>query len=119
VQKILHLPLRRQTSPGFSVPPDYVSGVTPTFTHDEDQRQFVAEVEGHQATVSYQPVNETTLDFVSTYVPHNLRGRNVGTQVVRYALDYARDKGLQVIPSCWFVGSVVERHPEYREILKR
>ena len=79
----------------------------------------MADTEGVQATVSYQPVNETTLDFVSTYVPHVLRGRNVGTQLVRYALDYAREKGLSVVPSCWFVGSVVERHPEYRELLTR
>jgi predicted GNAT family acetyltransferase len=93
--------------------------VSANFTHDETDHLFVAEVDGHQATVSYRQVDETTLDFQSTYVPHVLRGRSIGTRVVRYALDYAREKGLRVIPSCWFVGSVVERHPEYRDVLKR
>lgn len=89
-----------------------------TFSHDERERQFVADVDGHQATVSYRPLDEGTLDFQSTYVPHVLRGKNVGTQLVRYALDWARERKLQVVPSCWFVGSVVERHPEYRDVLK-
>ena len=87
------------------------------FEHDEKDRLFVAELEGKQATVSYEAAGEGVLNFVSTYVPHVLRGRNLGTQVVRYALDWAREHNLKVIPSCWFVGSVVERHPEYRTIL--
>ena len=89
----------------------------PVFTHDENLRLFIAELEGHQATVAYRPVDKTTLDFQSTYVPHVLRGRHVGTQLVRYALNWAKERGLRVVPSCWFVGSVVERHPEYREML--
>jgi predicted GNAT family acetyltransferase len=97
----------------------YLCEVSAHFTHEETDHLFVAEVDGHQATLSYRPVDETVLDFQSTYVPHVLRNRNVGTQLVRYALDFAREKGLQVIPSCWFVGSVVERHPEYRDLLKR
>lgn len=92
--------------------------MSPTFTHDETGHQFIAEVDGHQATLAYSPVNDTTLDFQSTYVPHVLRGRNVGTQLVRYALDWARGEKVRVIPSCWFVGSVVERHPEYRDLLR-
>ena len=96
----------------------YTSRVGATFSHDETDRLFVAEVDGHQATVAYRTVDEETLDFVSTYVPHVLRGRNVGTQVVRYALGWARERHLRVIPSCWFVGSVVERHPEYRSVLR-
>jgi predicted GNAT family acetyltransferase len=93
--------------------------VNPVYSHDETRHQFVADVGGVQATLSYQPVDEATLDYVSTYVPHALRGRSVGTQVVLYALEYAREKGLAVVPSCWFVGSVVERHPEFRDLLKR
>lgn len=88
-----------------------------TFTHDETSRLFIAEVDGHQATVAYRVVDKNTLDFQSTYVPHVLRGQNVGTQLVRYALDWAREQKMRVVPTCWFVGSVVERHPEYRDVL--
>ena len=78
----------------------------------------MAEVDGHQATVAYEPAEDGVMDFVSTYVPHVLRGRNVGTRLVKYALEWARDHQQKVIPSCWFVGSVVERYPEYRPILR-
>jgi len=91
--------------------------VPPTFSHDTDQRLFIIEVDGHQATVAYQPAGENILDFQSTYVPHVLRNRHVGTQVVRYALEWARDHGQRVIPSCWFVNVVVERMPEFRSLL--
>jgi predicted GNAT family acetyltransferase len=91
--------------------------VPPTFSHDEALHLFIIEVDGHQATVSYQPAGEAVLDFQSTYVPHVLRNRHVGTQLVRYALDWAKGHGLRVIPSCWFVKVVVERMPEYRPLL--
>ncbi len=80
---------------------------------------FIADVDGHQATVAYRTVDDATLDFQSTYVPHVLRNQHIGTQLVRYALDWAREQGVRVVPSCWFVGSVVERYPEYRDVLTR
>lgn len=94
-----------------------IQGVIPKLSHDESLRLFIIEVDGHQATVTYQPAAEGVLDFQSTYVPHVLRNRHVGTQVVRYALDWARAHKQRVIPSCWFVKVVVERMPEYRPLL--
>ncbi len=91
--------------------------MSPTLSHDESLHLFIAELDGHQATVAYRQVDDLILDFQSTYVPHVLRGQHLGTRVVCYALDWARARGLRVVPSCWFVGSVVERHPEYRDLL--
>jgi predicted GNAT family acetyltransferase len=91
--------------------------VAPTFSHDQALRLFIIEVDGHQATVAYQAAGEGVLDFQSTYVPHVLRNKHVGTQVVRYALDWARDHRQRVIPSCWFVKVVVDRLPEYGPLL--
>ena len=89
----------------------------PSFSHDEAHGLFIAELGGHQATLAYQAVDAGTLDFQSTYVPHVLRSKNLGTQLVRYGLDWARERKMRVVPSCWFVGSVVERYPEYRDTL--
>jgi len=88
-----------------------------TFSHDAEARLFTAEVEGHHATLSYTPLDERTVDYQSTYVPHGLRNRHVGTALVKHALDHARATGWRVIPSCWFVKVVVEQNPEYREVL--
>ena len=89
----------------------------PTFSHDPSLHLFIIEVDGHQATVAYQRAGEGVLDFQSTYVPHVLRNRHVGTQLVRYALDWAEGHGQRVIPSCWFVKVVVERMPEFGPLL--
>jgi predicted GNAT family acetyltransferase len=85
--------------------------------HDEARRKFVLETNAGEAYLLYAPAGEGTLDFQSTFVPPEARGRFLGSRVVRHALDYARANGLKVVPSCWFVGSVVERHPEYRALL--
>jgi predicted GNAT family acetyltransferase len=52
------------------------------------------------------------------YVDPGLRGHGVGEKLVRQALDWAREEGLG-IPSCWFVDTVVRRHPEYEPLLER
>lgn len=84
--------------------------------HDEQSHLFTAELDGHQATLSYAPVDEKTMDFQSTYVPHTLRNKQVGTALVRHALDQARERGWKVVPSCWFVRQVLDRFPEYGDL---
>ncbi len=92
---------------------------TPEIRHDEAQHKFLIATEAGEASLSYAPAGEDTLDFQSTYVPFEARGRFLGSKLVRHALDYARDHGYRVIPTCWFVGTVVERHPEYRTLIVR
>lgn len=86
-------------------------------SHRPDQKQFIATVEGKDSILRYFPVGESTLDLVSTFVHRDLRGRGVGEKLVQRALDYARREGLQVIPTCWFVGTVMEQHPEYKDLV--
>lgn len=84
--------------------------------HDEDGQRFVATVDGAEAHLSYRPAGPDTLEYESTYVPDELRGRGVGQELVLAALDHARDQGLRVIPTCSFVARVVAHFPEYQEI---
>ena len=65
----------------------------------------------------YVPAGEGIVDFVSTYVPHHLRGRGYAEALVVEALEWAKKEGLKVIPSCWFVEVVVKRKEQYRSLL--
>ncbi len=85
--------------------------------HDEEHRRFVLARPGGEAVLYYDMVDEHTVDFQSTYVPVELRGGNLGTVIVKAALDWARARQLKVVPSCWFVGNVMNRHTEYRDLL--
>lgn len=87
---------------------------------DEEARRFVTSVDGGEAYLAWAGAGEeSTVDYRSTYVPPPARGRGVGTRLVLAALEDARDRGWRVVPTCPFVADVVQRHPEYAEILTR
>ena len=48
---------------------------------------------------------------------HELEGKGVGSRLVKEVLAHAREAGLRVIPSCKFVRSYLERHPDQQDVL--
>jgi hypothetical protein len=85
--------------------------------HRTDEGRFVVAMEGHEAELTYMKIDDDTLDYTHTYVPNEFRGRGVGARLVKRALDYAKENGYKVKPTCPFVSSFVERKPEYGELL--
>jgi len=85
--------------------------------HHPERGEFVVTIDGLRSQLRYERVGDEVLDLRSTFVHRDLRGRTVGIQLVRSALDYARAQGYRVIPTCWFVETVVERYPDYRDLL--
>lgn len=43
-------------------------------------------------------------------------GRGYGSQLAKYVLDDARERGLKVIPSCPFLDRYITKHPEYEDL---
>lgn len=84
--------------------------------HDAEQHRFVATIDGQEAQLLYHPVADGVLEYASTFVPETLRGRGIASAIVRRALDYAREHGYRVIPSCWFVREFLDQHPEYADL---
>jgi uncharacterized protein len=87
-------------------------------THEPTRRRFVARVGEHESQLVYLQKGPGVVDFRSTFVHPSARGKGVGDKIVREALEWARAEGLKVIPSCWFVDTVVQRHPEYQPLLE-
>lgn len=50
-------------------------------------------------------------------VPAALRGRGVGSVLVKGALELVRERGERVIPQCAFVAHYMRRHPEVHDLL--
>ena len=52
-----------------------------------------------------------------TVVPPAFEGKGVASALARYAFGYAREHGLQVIPTCPFMAGWVKKHPEVHDIV--
>ncbi len=93
--------------------------MTLNIQHDPAKAKFFVDVSGPEAYLSYTAVDDSTLDFRRTLVPEAQRHQGIGEQIVVHALEYARDNGYRVIPTCPFVSWVVDRKAQYRDLLVR
>jgi predicted GNAT family acetyltransferase len=84
--------------------------------HDAAQQRFETTVEGVQAALDYEQRGDV-LCLTHTGVPAAIGGKGVAGALVRSALEYARSKGLKVVPSCSYAASYIERHPQYQDLL--
>ena len=55
--------------------------------------------------------------FTHTEVPEAHEGQGVGTKLIRFALDAARERGLKVIPICPFFAAYMQEHAEVQDLL--
>ena len=52
-----------------------------------------------------------------TEVSEELKGQNVGFQLVKTAVEFAREHNIKIIPLCPFANSVFKRKPEFADVL--
>jgi len=85
--------------------------------HDPLTHRFLAQVPSGTAVLAYVPAGPGLLELYSTYVPAPDRGRGIGGHLVEAALGYAREQGMRVIPTCWYVARWIREHPESADLL--
>ena len=67
--------------------------------------------------LSYHMERADVMNIESTFVPPAARGRGFGGELVRAALTHARANRWRVIPTCWYVDTWLDSHPEFRDVL--
>jgi predicted GNAT family acetyltransferase len=55
--------------------------------------------------------------FTHTEVPPSHEGQGVGSALIRFALNSARERGLQVIPICTFFAAYIRKHADVQDLL--
>jgi len=85
--------------------------------NDLQGSRFLLDVNGQEVYVLYSEDKET-LDLYSTYTPPKLRGQGLAEKVVLAAFEYAKEKKIKVIASCWYVRKFIDKHKEYESLLK-
>jgi predicted GNAT family acetyltransferase len=84
--------------------------------HEKENERFVIYVEGNEVYVEYTMRNNT-IDLHHTYTHPALRGKGLAAQVVRAALEFAKDNSLKVIPTCSYVQAFIAKNAHYKELV--
>ena len=88
-----------------------------TVTRNDERARFEASIDGEVAGYSEFKLGEGRIEFTHTVVDDAFEGKGVGSTLVSQALDQARAEGLDVVATCAFVRSYIERHQEYADLL--
>jgi predicted GNAT family acetyltransferase len=84
--------------------------------HNEAARRFEAGTEPDLALLQYRLKGEE-VDIVHTEVPERYQGHGIAGKLATAALEWARNSGLKVIPSCPYVESYIAKHPEFADLV--
>lgn len=86
-------------------------------TNNEAESRYELPVDGQLAIAEYQ-IRGSEIVFTHTEVPEAFEGRGIGSTLIAAALDDARARNLNVVPSCSFVRAYIVEHPEYLDIVE-
>jgi predicted GNAT family acetyltransferase len=82
--------------------------------HDIEHSRFIIPLKDGEAELVYAKVGDDAIDLQHTEVPLAERNRGIADALVRSAIAYAREGGLQIIPTCPYVKAWFRRHPKER-----
>ena len=89
---------------------------TPAIVHNPAAQRFESGLGADRAECCYRRQGNV-LELHHTEVPPALQGLGLAGLLVQTALDWARANGLRVQPSCSYVASYMQRHPETQDLL--
>lgn len=80
--------------------------------------KFYILVDGKQeAAMTYTWAGTDRIIIDHTEVNETLKGKNAGKQMVMKAVEFARAKGIKIIPLCPFANSVFKKTPVIQDVL--
>jgi len=88
-----------------------------TSIRDNKERQrFELDVEGKIAFANYRMMSDVVI-ITHTETPPALRGRGIGSDLVKGALEQIQAEGHKVRAGCSFVADYLDQHPEYADMI--
>lgn len=84
--------------------------------HNEEHHRFEAGHLPNLAKLNYR-MQGAAVDLVHTEVPAEYQGQGLAGKLATAALEWARAKGLKVIPSCSYVRGYIAKHPEFEDLV--
>jgi len=79
---------------------------------------FYIEIDGKQeALMTFVFAGDDKIIIDHTEVNPGNNGKGFGKKMVTKAVEFAREKGIKIIPLCPFAKSVFDKTPEFRDVL--
>lgn len=78
---------------------------------------YVGEEGAILAEMVYTMPSAEKMIIEHTEVSDELRGQNVGYQLVNTAVEYARKHTIKIIPLCPFANALFKKKPEFADVL--
>ncbi len=93
-------------------------GRSVALANDERHHRYLGSVEGRVAAFAAYIPRDGLVVFTHTETDPSFEGEGVASQLVRWALDDVRSRGLRVQPQCSFVQAYIARHhDEYGDLV--
>jgi predicted GNAT family acetyltransferase len=84
---------------------------------DVEKHRFEADLGDGSLSIANYYLRDGKIVFTHTEVPPAHEGQGIGTALIRFALNSARDRGLTVVPLCPFFATYFRKHPEEQDLL--
>jgi uncharacterized protein len=82
-----------------------------------DRERYELSVEGEVVGFTSYRARPGLIAFFHTEVDERVQGRGLGDRLIRFALEDARARELEVLPFCPFVKAFIERHREFAALV--
>jgi predicted GNAT family acetyltransferase len=86
--------------------------------NNEAAGRFELAADGQTGVLTYR-LKPRSIVLVHTEVPEKLQGQGIAGKLAAAGLEFARQKGLTVIPLCPFVVGYLKRHQEYLDLVQK
>lgn len=87
-------------------------------TDDGKKGKFCIELDGNiEGEMIYTWAGPDKFIIEHTEVSDKLKGMGAGKQLVKRAVEFARDKGVKIMPLCPFAHAIIQKTKEFQDVL--
>lgn len=86
-------------------------------TDNTGHRRFELQADGQLAALITYGRNDHQIALTHTETKPGFEGRGYAKLIAEFALGWAREHGVEVLPFCPFVRDYIAKHPEYLELV--
>lgn len=94
-----------------------MSAVRIEIADDADGHRYEIRADGKLAGFVTYRLKAGLIELVHTEIDEEFEGHGLGSRLIAFALDDARERSLAGLPTCPFVNDYIQRHHQYVDLV--